>query len=434
MDNLETGLFDRNIDGSYTNPVNYFRDGRYVVRELKTSSATYSERVISSSSTASEEKDFFVSSLNSKLQTDTPLTQKINYIDLFCGGGGLSLGVQSAARFFGYDPRLCLAADIDTAALELVKKHFKPIYTRHKSVEELLQFEVDYTGTLNRFISEPKVTDSQLSVLKGRVDLLVGGPPCQGHSNLNNKTRRFDPRNLLYMIMPAFAVALDIPNIIIENVQTITRARENVVGLTKSILHHYGYSVEEYKLVASDFGVAQSRVRHFLIASKTRNLTSMSYNSCFKTRELTFQDACSVMPALPDNLSIIEEVGKLSKENIERINYLHDNNVDDLPNFVRPDCHKNGHTYQSVYGRIKADLPMTTITTGFASPGRGRYTHPTERRPISIREAGRVQAFPDWYWEPTIDLGWKKARYQKVIGDAVPSQFAYPLMANLLAT
>ena len=321
------------------------------------------------------QKDFFVFSLNSPIEPLSPLGERLTYIDLFCGGGGLSLGVQSAAKFLGYNPKLCLAADIDAVALELVKKHFKPTYARTKSVEDLIQFEADYTGTINKFISEPVILDSQIAALKGRVDLLVGGPPCQGHSNLNNRTRRFDPRNLLYIIMPAFAVALDIPNIIIENVQSITNASENVVGLTKSLLHHHGYSIEECKLVASDFGVAQSRTRHFLIASKTRNLTTMSLINRFKTNEISFGEACTNMPKLDDKLSNIEVISNLSQENIERINYLHDNNVDDLPNFARPNCHKSGHTYQSVYRRIKADLPMTTVTTGFASPGRGRYTH-----------------------------------------------------------
>lgn len=433
MNNIETGLFEQDSDGSYENSVRYFRDDRYIHRELCTSSQCYTERVLSHLPNTNEQKDFFVSSLNSRIEPLSPPSKRLTYIDLFCGGGGLSLGVQSAAKFLGYNPKLCLAADIDAVALDLVKKHFKPIYARSKTVEDLIQFEVDYTGTINKFISDPIILDTQIAALKGRIDLLVGGPPCQGHSNLNNSTRRFDPRNLLYMIMPAFAVALDIPNIIIENVQTITNARENVVGLTKSLLHQHGYSIEECKLLASNFGVAQSRIRHFLIASKTRNLTSMSLINRFKTDEISFGEACTNMPKLESRLSNIEVISNISQENIERIDYLHDNNVDDLPNFVRPDCHKNGHTYRAVYGRIKADLPMTTVTTGFASPGRGRYTHPTERRPISIREAGRVQAFPDWYWEPTIDLGWKKANYQKVIGDAVPSQFAYPLMANLFA-
>jgi DNA (cytosine-5)-methyltransferase 1 len=76
---------------------------------------------------------------------------------------------------------------------------------------------------------------------------------------------------------------------------------------------------------------------------------------------------------------------------------------------------------------------MTTITTGFGSPGRGRYIHPYERRPISIREAGRVQAFPDWYWEKAVDLSLSRSNFQKIVGDAVPSLLVYPLMAALFA-
>ena len=433
MNNLEAGLFEQRNNDTDGYCVKYPRDDNYVFRELTTNRRVYTERVLSCCPNMTEQKDFFVSSLNSPTESLLTPEKNLNYIDLFCGGGGLSFGVQSAAKFLGLKPKLCLAADIDEVALELVKRHFKPVYGRNNSVEDLIQYEVDYTGNTNQFISQPVILDDQILGLKGRIDLLVGGPPCQGHSNLNNKTRRFDPRNLLYMIMPAFALALNIPNIIIENVQTITKASENVVGLTKSLLHHHGYSIEEFKLLASDFGVAQSRTRHFMIASKNRNLGTHSFINQFKTSQISFKEACTNLPKLDDDMAIIQKISNLSRENVERINYLHDNNVDDLPNFVRPDCHKNGHTYKSVYGRIKADLPMTTITTGFASPGRGRYTHPFERRPISIREAGRAQAFPDWYWKPTIDLSWKASNYQKVIGDAVPPQFAYPLLANLFA-
>jgi DNA (cytosine-5)-methyltransferase 1 len=76
---------------------------------------------------------------------------------------------------------------------------------------------------------------------------------------------------------------------------------------------------------------------------------------------------------------------------------------------------------------------MQTVTTGFSSPGRGRYIHPHEKRVVNIREAGRIQGFPDWYWQPALNLGFKRAYYNKVIGDAVPSLFAYPLMASLFA-
>lgn len=433
MHKKQDDLFDF-VDQKFEScSVTFKRDGDWAIRNMSYGNRLYSERTRSAYPKRDPREDFFVSLLNCGVEAVTPTKKSLTYIDLFCGGGGLSLGVQNAGRFLGFSPRLALAADIDEHALNLVKAHFNPIYAKNKSVEELVEYEVDLSGSNFNFISQPRITDSQVASLKGRIDLLVGGPPCQGHSNLNNNTRRFDPRNLLYLIMPAFALALDIPTIIIENVQTITKAKEDVVGISSRILREHGYSVEEFVLKASDFGVAQSRTRHFLIASKTRTLGPAGLIRAFAGEPVTFNQACLNLPPIDAKLSMIEKIGNISKDNMKRINFLHDNSYDDLPNFVRPDCHQDGTTYQSVYGRIRGDLPMTTITTGFSSPGRGRYVHPIERRPISIREAGRVQAFPDMYWDKAVDLGLKRAHLQKIVGDAVPSLMAYPLMAALFA-
>ena len=75
---------------------------------------------------------------------------------------------------------------------------------------------------------------------------------------------------------------------------------------------------------------------------------------------------------------------------------------------------------------------MYTITTGFGSPGRGRFIHPHERRTINAREAGRAQAFPDWYWNSVDELNLTKNSLYKIIGDAVPSLIVIPLVASIL--
>ena len=185
--------------------------------------------------------------------------KKLTYIDLFCGGGGLSLGVNYGLNKLGYDPRLLFAADIDQSALSLVKHHFKPFVCSHQSIEDLIEYSVDLSGGSPDFVTQPYIRNDQISQFRGKVDLLVGGPPCQGHSNLNNKTRRQDPRNLLYFTMPAVAVALKIPTLIIENVKSIQNASEEVVPITKKILTTHGYYVEERIVCGTDFGVAQTR-------------------------------------------------------------------------------------------------------------------------------------------------------------------------------
>lgn len=408
------------------------RDNDRVTRRYSCEKGDFYETLKSTRADFSPEKDFFVSYLSENFTAATQGNKRLTYIDLFCGGGGLSLGVHNSAKFLGFTPRLAAAADIDGTALELVKSHFNPLISRVKSVEDLIKYEVDLTGVIDDFVTHPVIQDAQIAQLKNRVDLLVGGPPCQGHSNLNNKTRRFDPRNLLYFIMPAFAIALNIPSIIIENVRNISQAHEDVVGITKKLFEKHDYNVEEGIFHANDFGVAQSRTRHFLVARKNGAPRLDHYHSAFKVGDISFADACITMPKLPDILELIELNSNLSEENIRRINFLHDNDYFDLPNFARPECHQDGTTYQSVYGRIKKELPMTTVTTGFGSPGRGRFIHPTERRVINIREAARSQAFPDWYWHKAVELDFKRSNYQKVVGDAVPSLLAYPLVAAAL--
>jgi len=409
-----------------------FRDGQYVVRTVDLYGATYISKVPSTSKHFDAQKDFYVSMLNGKVRHEASSGKKINYIDLFCGGGGLSLGCHESLRALGHSPRLVAACDLDNDALSLVKKHFNPLIQRSSPAESLVKFATDPSGILEDFITQPEILDADISLLKGKIDLLVGGPPCQGHSNLNNHTRRSDERNRLYYVMPAFAVALNIPNVIIENVQSITSSREDVVGVTKRIFGSHGYHTEEVVLYAPDFGVAQTRKRHFLVAyKKEEKLNLVETIASLKGSHMTFDDVNADLPALGFKDSFLEEEPVLSQQNIDRINYLHDNGLYDLPNTERPDCHKDGTTYLSVYGRIHPDQPAPTITTGFNTPGRGRFVHPTERRVINAREAARIQGFPDWYWQPASSLGFLRKDYAKIIGDAVPPMFVQPIIFGL---
>jgi len=117
---------------------------------------------------------------------------------------------------------------------------------------------------------------------------------------------------------------------------------------------------------------------------------------------------------------MVPEVG-LSDENRARIDWLFDNDEFNLPPSERPECHQDGTTYNAVYGRLFRDKPAPTITSGFMTPGRGRYIHPTERRTLTPREAARIQGFPDNYvFHPDSSRPSSKAQLGKWIGDAVP--------------
>jgi DNA (cytosine-5)-methyltransferase 1 len=93
---------------------------------------------------------------------------------------------------------------------------------------------------------------------------------------------------------------------------------------------------------------------------------------------------------------VYDSSGRVSKRSARRIAFLFDEKRYNLPNRLRPKCHRDGgHTYLSMYGRLRWDSPAQTITTGFGSMGQGRYVHPARRRTITPHEAARLQTFPD---------------------------------------
>ena len=110
----------------------------------------------------------------------------------------------------------------------------------------------------------------------------------------------------------------------------------------------------------------------------------------------------------------------LVKRTAGGFDYLFEKNIYDLPDAERPDCHKNGTSYLSVYGRMRPDRPAQTITTGIGSPGQGRFIHPTRRRLITPHEAARIQGFPDWFLFSLEGREPSRKDLAKWIGDAVP--------------
>ncbi|MCS7295093.1 MAG: DNA cytosine methyltransferase, partial [Dehalococcoidia bacterium] len=124
-----------------------------------------------------------------------------------------------------------------------------------------------------------------------------------------------------------------------------------------------------------------------------------------------------------------------SPENRRRIDYLFDQDLYELPDEIRPQCHRDGHSYPSVYGRLRWEEPSGTITTGFMSMGRGRFVHPSQRRTLTPHEAARIQGFPDDFIFITDPLHPpSRSSLAKWIGDAVPPPLAYVAVLAALET
>lgn len=351
----------------------------------------------------------------------------VSTVDLFSGPGGLSLGFAEAAAAMQVGVQSMLAADTDAEATDIHGNNHGTRTLVTDSVDAMVDSMIRGNGDDARWLYEPEVIDHRFERLVGEVDIVLAGPPCQGHSNLNNKTRRDDTRNELYLSVPAIAVALGAPTVIIENVPTVVNDKQGVVGTTVRLLESSGYHVTCHVLSADKMGWPQTRRRFFLVATKSEGpeLSEIEQSLLGSTRDLRW--AISDLEDSANSGHRLDTVPELNEDSVRRINWLFDNEAYDLVNEQRPECHQDGTTYTSVYGRLSMDKPSQTITTGFMTPGRGRYVHPTRRRVITPREAARIQGFPDSYdFQPrSQDVPAHMRQMGKWIGDAVPTPLGY---------
>lgn len=357
--------------------------------------------------------------LRGERQPEARDAQQIRTVDLFAGCGGLSLGVEEACRALGLVSRCALAVDVNEHALKVFEANLKPERSYLGSIENLVDGELGGSTT-------PR--ERQLVEELGLVTMAIGGPPCQGHSDLNNHTRRRDPKNALYLRMARFAEIVRPEHLLVENVPGVVHDRGFVVARTRSLLTQLGYSVSDGVLVTDRLGWPQRRRRHVLLASRATHDADLS------TAEVRYGRAALpvswALEAPPPGDGLAHTSARHSRTNRARIAYLFENDLYELPDDQRPDCHRyRAHTYRSVYGRMRWDEPAPTITSGFGSTGQGRFVHPKEPRTLTPREAARVQGFPDWF-----DFGMVQSRValQEMIGNAVPSRLAYVAALELL--
>jgi DNA (cytosine-5)-methyltransferase 1 len=360
----------------------------------------------------------------------------ISAVDVFSGSGGFSLGLRSAVESLGGRLSIRAAIDIDESALQVHKHNHGTEHLISQSADLLVDAQVRGSRTSSKFKYEPEIVHDELALLSGQVDVLIGGPPCQGHSSLNNATRHNDERNSLYLTMPALAVALDAPVVIIENVPGVVRDVSGVVQTSETLLQNHGYHVTSGVLAAHQLGWAQTRKRFFLIGVKDQFPIPLRLQEAALRREgLTLRWALSSIRSSGGD-PMMDGLPVFSPENMERMAYLAANQEDqNLPLAIRPLSHRNGTSYMSVYGRMDWDQPAPTLTTGFATPGRGRFTHPDQTRTLTAREAARLQGFPNSYFSPEIMSIMRPTRGQltKWIGDAVPAPLGYPALLAALA-
>jgi len=403
--------------------------------------------------------------------------------EVFCGPGGLAQGVRQFCREAGWEFESVAAADLDAAAVDIYAQNHGPDerFTHKGRVSELVAYDINIESELTEKLDHkknpvkkiinatwkngfhPQLTPRTWSGLgdEKKIDLLLAGPPCEGHSNLNNYTRRDDERNAAYLDVPALAVALDVSMVIIENVPAARHDKERVVDVARNLLENSGYWVREGVLKASKMGWPQTRSRFFMVARKKELGPPVSLEEVEEALYLDHGRKPLPVRWATDQWEDVETYEDFSDKpdggmdrqptpkdrpdpndpeaigTKERLEYFKKHPTEyDLPSHLHNKKHREGFinedgtvvrktTYTAVYGRMRPDEPAPTLTTGFLTPGRGRFIHPTQLRMLTPREAARIQGFPDDYRFTIAGKPPSTQLLTKWIGDAVPMPLGY---------
>lgn len=328
-------------------------------------------------------------------------------IDLFAGAGGMTCGFVSA----GF--RSILAVEIDRSAAKTCEANFG---------------DHVYTGPIEDFYGFPYA------------DVVIGGPPCQGFSPLGRDGEESSraQKNALWREYVRAVREARPKAFVIENVPQFLTSQpfEDLLKTLREDPVLSEYVLEFGVLNAADFGVPQKRRRAFVIGSRVGapKWPSPSHgHESFLQPLVTVRDAIGDLDLEPTDKDLHLRRNPTPKS-IERYKAVPEGgNRFDLarnrPDLL-PECwrrKKSGTT--DVFGRLRWDEPAFTIRTEFFKPEKGRYLHPQAHRPITHREAARLQTFPDSF----IFVG-TKIEIAKQIGNAVPPKLAQAIGESILKT
>lgn len=340
-------------------------------------------------------------------------------IDLFAGVGGMSLGFEKA----GFD--VVLANEYDKDIANAYRNNHKKTKMINEDIRNLNLEEV----------FKPYI---------GNVDVIIGGPPCQGFSQKGQRKTINDERNFLFkyyvkvveLVKPKYFVMENVPNLLTAEKGYFKK--EIVDMFSKS-----GYIIDAGVLNASDYGVPQNRRRAVIIGKRTieKKVELLPKSIQKKT---TVWDAISdlaflqsgegkevqeyIYPAESDYQTLMRKKSILLKNHkatnhskiaLERLALV----PPEQGKEVLPDEHRTKSIYSGTWSRMVKNDVSVTITTRFDTPSSGRFTHPYLNRAITVREAARIQSFPD-----TFEFIGPKVSQMKQVGNAVP-----PLLAKAIA-
>ncbi len=340
--------------------------------------------------------------------------------DIFSGVGGLSQGFISA----GFE--IAFAIEFD--------KEIAEAYARNHPGTEMI----------NEDICSVDVED--VKKRHPHIDLIMGGPPCQGFSQKGKRMSINDPRNFLFQQFVRFVESFKPKYFVLENVPNIITTSNGY--FKDQIIESFsklGYTVNCGVLSASEFGIPQDRHRAVFIGVLGENGIDLPKSP---NKRVTIEEAIYDLPFIGSGEG--EEISKYDKKATSEYQKLLRNGEKTLYNHVAtkhsdlalerlslipkgagrevlPAEHRTKSIYSGTWCRLLEDGIAPTITTRFDTPSSGRFTHPILNRCLTVREAARVQSFPD-----SFRFYGNKTSQMKQVGNAVPPLLAYAIAQQIV--
>lgn len=345
----------------------------------------------------------------------------LRVVDLFAGVGGLSYGFMLAGA------QVLAANEKDESIAQA--------YARNHPGTEMITADItqlDIAKTFEKYL--------------GRIDVVIGGPPCQGFSQKGSRKTINDPRNFLFRyyyevvkyLKPAYFLMENVPNLLTAESGLFKREIE-------ALFREVGYALDSGVLNAADFGVPQVRRRAMILGKRGDRAIKLPRGG---TRAVTIGEAISdlaylesgegaeVSPYLTEpetdyQRQMREGAAMLcnhvatrhSREAIEKLEMI----PVGMGKEILPKELLTKSIYSGTWSRMIAAEQSVTITTRFDTPSSGRFTHPTLNRCITVREAARIQSFPDKF----VFYG-NKSSQMKQVGNAVPPLLGKAVAAEMI--
>ena len=333
-------------------------------------------------------------------------------LDFFCGAGGMSLGFAALSESF----KLIGGVDINKTSLQTYAQNY-------------------HVPTLNADISKLTGNESVIRSTFGispdhqRPLIFIGCAPCQGFSSHRKKdhNKPEDARNFLIGKFAEIAMKFNPDFVVMENVpEILTGKYRSHYDEAKRIFESANYHVNQKIYNAAGFGVPQARNRAIIVASKNKSF-ELPDELLETDNYKTVRDAIGDLPPVASgDICPTDPYHHCSRHRNTTIDIIAQvpHNGGSRPKGIGPQCLDKVKGFYDVYGRLSWDKPSVTITRYARNPASGRFSHPEQDRGLTIREAARLQSFPDGFlWHGSLGEDFQQ------IGEAVP-----PLLSLAIAT